>query len=1030
MASQEQQSKPLPERQPDAKAQELVKILQALNSWIDSREEERADLPSNLPPLCAIHKELASKFSGPPVKYRRVEVVLYELRKHERKEFSFSPMDQKNMPLPALALYRYGTVALQEDVLASLKAQTGKELHPTSRWSDIAVVLGHFRSTASLKNPKSPSQRASQRNRTKLGKRVPSTTEPGTSRKSTHNCTPDGHDRENREAEHPRAALPPCQSETFKEPTSPSPEHFPQMKDNAADPDQTPSLLLDQSFKRQRLLHNAASPQEITTSMLPLPLLQNTELQANQEAWNQYIAFGDKPHGLLNGEIKSSMDNILSNCNDTVNNYLENLGLSYKAPVPLYFSRNTERLTELGSMLFEHSDRSSWSQSALKSSSRGISNGHFLRGFLQAFIFKEILQAPYPSFLHLNEPAIDELHDRLKHNALYGFYQYIRCRAFKISLNSPFNEEYAKEVAIRLAIRFHQTLQQMSLQDLVQNPLLQVTPKNPYCKWSISWEKELEDIFLECLNLRAQTSLDLHKREVVFSLPLSGQDFNCNEMTLEEEEAERSGSDLQRTTRKVQVALGPLVVAQPVDFRGCSRGENIVVQPALAAISHWTPKGAYNLLFEARRFATSAFPIINSQQKIEEETLPSYDAADFYPVNVGEVFNSRYQVLGKLGYGSNSTAWLARDLQSHRYNALKVYRRGNAQKTHVRREIEILERVSAGKTSHEGQRYVRTIQDSFELQRLDHTHQCLVHKPLWISLFDLQKIFPGKKYGERPLRAALAFLLEALDYLHTECSVVHTGRVIPPSSRIELSLSVELEVLIVSLDIKADNILQEIEDLSILEDFEKAELEDPSPRKIDGDRVIYKTRKFRYPKVFGNPVLCDFGYARYGNVDNDDDIQPAIYRAPEVILTINWSYSVDIWNVGVMIWDLFEKEHMFNGIDPADKEYSERFHLAEMIAYLGPPPPEFVKRSRFYSEYFDEDGKWDSAIEIPNLSLEDSEANLHRQNKKLFLEFVRKMLRWVPEERQTARELLEDPWLNKWTEDVETSTNTDASAAL
>ena len=48
---------------------------------------------------------------------------------------------------------------------------------------------------------------------------------------------------------------------------------------------------------------------------------------------------------------------------------------------------------------------------------------------------------------------------------------------------------------------------------------------------------------------------------------------------------------------------------------------------------------------------------------------------------------------------------------------------------------------------------------------------------------------------------------------------------------------------------------------------------------------------------------------------------------------------------------------MFHGIDPEDKQYSNRFHLAEMIAYLGPPPTEFLRRSDEYKEYFDEHGK-------------------------------------------------------------------------
>lgn len=49
------------------------------------------------------------------------------------------------------------------------------------------------------------------------------------------------------------------------------------------------------------------------------------------------------------------------------------------------------------------------------------------------------------------------------------------------------------------------------------------------------------------------------------------------------------------------------------------------------------------------------------QHPIEEETLPEYRSEDYYPVDIGEVFVGRYEVVGKLGYGSNSTSWLCRD---------------------------------------------------------------------------------------------------------------------------------------------------------------------------------------------------------------------------------------------------------------------------------------------------------------------------------------------------------------------------------
>jgi serine/threonine protein kinase len=36
------------------------------------------------------------------------------------------------------------------------------------------------------------------------------------------------------------------------------------------------------------------------------------------------------------------------------------------------------------------------------------------------------------------------------------------------------------------------------------------------------------------------------------------------------------------------------------------------------------------------------------------------------------------------------------------------------------------------------------------------------------------------------------------------------------------------------------------------------------------------------------------------------------------------------------------------------------------------------------------------------------------EDKKLFIEFVRKMLQWLPENRSTAKELLADPWLYRF----------------
>lgn len=83
----------------------------------------------------------------------------------------------------------------------------------------------------------------------------------------------------------------------------------------------------------------------------------------------------------------------------------------------------------------------------------------------------------------------------------------------------------------------------------------------------------------------------------------------------------------------------------------------------MANVTRWVKSAFRRSPSPARKFASSGYKIISNDEKLEEENWEWYTPDLFYPVRIGEIFQSRYQVLGKLGYGSRSTAWLSRDLR-------------------------------------------------------------------------------------------------------------------------------------------------------------------------------------------------------------------------------------------------------------------------------------------------------------------------------------------------------------------------------
>lgn len=98
-------------------------------------------------------------------------------------------------------------------------------------------------------------------------------------------------------------------------------------------------------------------------------------------------------------------------------------------------------------------------------------------------------------------------------------------------------------------------------------------------------------------------------------------------------------------------------------------------------------------------------------------------------MHLGDVLNDRYQIFRKLGVGSQSTVWLARDssaVQRH-YVAVKVFGAKIG-------ESETKPNFILRPISHTGEKHVQVALDTFMVEGPNGRHLCIVLEPLDLSL--------------------------------------------------------------------------------------------------------------------------------------------------------------------------------------------------------------------------------------------------------------------------------------------------------
>jgi serine/threonine-protein kinase SRPK3 len=117
----------------------------------------------------------------------------------------------------------------------------------------------------------------------------------------------------------------------------------------------------------------------------------------------------------------------------------------------------------------------------------------------------------------------------------------------------------------------------------------------------------------------------------------------------------------------------------------------------------------------------------------DDEGKSGYKVGGYHPVQIGEIYNDRYIVESKLGWGHFSTVWLVSDMtlpdtHPRKLVALKVQKSASQYTDAALDEIELLNEIKCH--NHPGKDHIVILLDSFIIYGPNGKHVCMVFETM------------------------------------------------------------------------------------------------------------------------------------------------------------------------------------------------------------------------------------------------------------------------------------------------------------
>ncbi|KAI4139104.1 MAG: hypothetical protein LQ341_004356 [Variospora aurantia] len=412
----------------------------------------------------------------------------------------------------------------------------------------------------------------------------------------------------------------------------------------------------------------------------------------------------------------------------------------------------------------------------------------------------------------------------------------------------------------------------------------------------------------------------------------------------------------------------------------------------------------------------------------DTENLDSYQPGWYHPVDIGQVYSEgRYRIIHKLGFGTYSTVWLARDSRLERYVALKILA---AEPSKDSTESQIIRQISQcfKTSSHINKAFILPILDEFEIDGPNGQHRCLATEPAACSL-SVSKSYPPWVFRIEVARAIAAQTILALRAIH-QCNVVHGGKSRMPSYLPYADYLHDLHLHNILF------ILRDINHMSVDEIYHHFS----TPEKIKVNRVdggplspgvpshsISPANVFVDSLKVDDPHICitDFGESWLGDAVHPKGYlnTPMLYRPPEAIFAKELlSFPADIWTLACSVFEIMGERGLFEAFFPDEADM-----VAEMVSCLGPLPSSWWDAWEERSEFFVEKGVWRTDMTRPReprsrplrsriqtMGRQEHPDSLSADEAESLAVMLTTMLEYDPAKRATADDVVNSDWMTRW----------------